>query len=380
MQPEEVLRRYWGHSSFRSVQKAVIQSVIKGHDNLLIMATGAGKSLCYQIPPLLTRRPCIIISPLISLMEDQVNALNARLAGHATACFLGSAQTSSQVKRDAWDGKHLFVYMTPELALNSTSEIKSLDSKIEGGLSFIAVDEAHCVSEWGHDFRRDYLRLGELRSVVNCPVLALTATATSQVQLEIAAKLCMRPDARRWVTSFERPNLFFKVVKRTGPDQLIARLMENFKISASEPSIVYCNTVIQVEEISKMLNQEGRFLGRVSSYHGSMGLGERSSSHKRFLNDDSDIMVATLAYGMGIDKKNVRHIYHFGCPASLEAYYQQAGRAGRDNEHATCTLLWTAGDLMTIDRIKDPGLLSEAGRRAHEAGINAIQGFLSSTR
>ena len=148
MTPDEALHKFWGHESFRSVQKDIINSTIRGYDNLVVMATGAGKSLCFQIPPLITRRPCIIISPLISLMEDQVNALNSRLGGHATACFLGSAQSSHQVKADAWLGKHLFIYMTPELALNSTQEIKTLNSRVDGGLSFIAVDEAHCVSEW----------------------------------------------------------------------------------------------------------------------------------------------------------------------------------------------------------------------------------------
>ncbi|KAK9836017.1 hypothetical protein WJX81_006493 [Elliptochloris bilobata] len=366
---------YWGYSAFRSCQQEVIRSVLEGNDNLLVMATGAGKSLCYQIPPLVTQQPCVIISPLISLMQDQVLALNAR---GLSACFLGSAQRSQAVTDDAWAGKYSFVYVTPELAANAVPRLQQLRKR--HGLCLVAVDEAHCVSEWGHDFRLEYRRLGELReALAGTPFLALTATAAPHVRDDIVASLRLRPSARRWVESFERANLELAVQQRAAGDiashlgELIAARRAG---GPPEPTIIYTITRGDAEKVAQVLEESG-FAGHVGHYHSTAA--DKAGVHERFLRDELDVVVATVAFGMGIDKPNIRRIIHYGAPATLEAYYQQIGRAGRDGLPAKCLMLWSGQDWSKLDFIKGQERQSLAGSQQSSAGKEQMQGFCYTT-
>ncbi|MEW5308661.1 MAG: hypothetical protein WDW38_000600 [Sanguina aurantia] len=314
-----MLQKHWGHTSFRSCQSDVIRSALRGQDNLVVMGTGAGKSMCYQLPVLLSEKVCVVVSPLISLMEDQVAALNAR---GISAAFLGSAQSDWRVKKDAWEGKYKFVYLTPELAVMSLDRLTQLHQANQG-IGLIAVDEAHCISEWGHDFRPEYLQLGLFKDSVaewvgmglpSVPIMAVTATATKTVQAEILAALKLRASTKVWVESFERTNLTFKVQLHAQGHRHRGGCCWRLPFQAHIPG--------------------------------------GSDAHGSFLRDEHQIMVATVAYGMGIDKPNIRNLYHFGMPATLESYYQQAGRAGRDGLPSTCTLLWAQGDIGTLDPSK----------------------------
>ncbi|KAL6762387.1 hypothetical protein V8C86DRAFT_665973 [Haematococcus lacustris] len=412
-QPLAVLQQYWGFPEFRTPQQQCIQAVLGGEDVLLVMATGGGKSLTYQVPPLVSGKVGVVISPLIALMEDQVAALTAR---GISAAFLGSAQSSSAVKAGAWRGDYSFIYLTPELAMNAQPQLQALHAS--RGLSLVAVDEAHCVSEWGHDFRPDYRQLGELRLGLGpgVPFIALTATATPRIQEEIVTALHLgkahrgRGSVRRFIQPFERSNLHFSVVKRDGgldvalrnlldrkKQQLAAREQQQQQqaqgqgqkqgqglgLAAAaagwEPTLIYALTIAKVEEITEFLSSPDRFGSKVAKYHAQLSQWERRDAHHRFLNDDVEVLVATVAYGMGIDKPNVRHVIHYGLPASLEAYYQQAGRAGRDGLPSTCLLAWAGNDMQTLDRIKDAGGLSSAGRSAHERGVTAMQAYCTGT-
>ncbi|MEW5308662.1 MAG: hypothetical protein WDW38_000601 [Sanguina aurantia] len=392
--PLEVLKKYWGYTQFRSCQQDVIESVLRGQDNLVVMATGGGKSMCYQLPAIVSGKVCIVVSPLISLMEDQVAALNAR---GISAAFLGSAQLSYQVKRDAWAGKYKFVYLTPELAVLSRDKLTKLHST-GTGIGLIAVDEAHCVSEWGQDFRPEYLQLGMFKDFVigwvkqmlpSVPIMALTATATKSVQKEIMTALKLDDTAKVSVETFERTNLSIKVLPMPLPSkdshtrafaQLIKRRREKGKL---EPTLIYTTTTKKVDEIVSWIN--GHFPAAAGSvavaggYHASLSIEARQAAHKSFLRDDHEIMVATMAYGMGIDKPNIRDLYHFGMPATLESYYQQAGRAGRDGLPSVCTMFWGHGDVATQDTIKEPMTMTDVGRNSYLAGITTIQAYCTST-
>ncbi|GAX75931.1 hypothetical protein CEUSTIGMA_g3374.t1 [Chlamydomonas eustigma] len=377
MNPETALRTYWGHNTFREPQHEVITSCLNGFDVLLVMATGAGKSVCMQIPPLVVGKPCIVISPLISLMEDQVQALKAR---GIKACFLGSAQNSKEVKEAAWQGAYQLVYLTPETALACKDNLSMLQQR--RGISLLAIDEAHCVSEWGHDFRKDFLQLGELRArLPGVPIMALTATATPKVQDEITRRLRLRPGhMRKWVMSFERSNLCFSVHSRDSLQSMLQPLIDQkLQHGDVEPTLIYTNTTSQADDIVHFLNRKEYFNGRAGKYHAKMSLSERQSAHTEFMKDNLEVMVATVAYGMGIDKANIRTIIHAGCPASMEAYYQQAGRAGRDGAPSQCKLYWRQGDMVTLDFIKDAGALSATGRQAYEAGVTIMQGYCSTS-
>ncbi|KXZ49836.1 hypothetical protein GPECTOR_19g287 [Gonium pectorale] len=349
--PAAVLLEYWGYSKFRLCQEDVINTLLNGGDSLVVMPTGGGKSVCYQIPPLVLDRVCIVVSPLISLMEDQVAALTTR---RIPAAFLGSAQSSRQVKDDAWAGKYLFVYMTPELATASGAALAALHAR--RGIALVAIDEAHCVSEWGHDFRPDYRRLGVLRdSLPDVPMVALTATATPRVRDDIVRNLRLRPNAKCFVESFERTNLHFSVQQKSSIVDAAAEL------------------VAARRSAGQVLN------GRAGRYHAKLSQTERRDSHAAFMRDDLDVLVASVAYGMGIDKPNVRTIMHWGVPASLEAYYQQAGRAGRDGGKSRCVLFWSPGDAITLSRIKESEGLSAEGRANFQEAMSKMQSYCNST-
>jgi ATP-dependent DNA helicase RecQ len=360
--PLGVLREHWGYDAFRGPQAEVVDAALAGDDCLVVMATGAGKSLCMQVPPLVAGRVGVVVSPLISLMEDQVAALVAR---GVRACLLGSAQTSLRVRDDAWAGRYQLVYVTPELALGCAARLAVLHSTV--GLALLAVDEAHCVSEWGHDFRPEFARLGQLREhLPGVPFMALTATATPGVQDEVRRLLRMRPERTRvWRTSFERPNLHFSCERAT-PREALAQAGAAVAAAAAAggATLVYVLTTRAADEAAAKL-------GGVA-YHAKLDAKERSRVLAAFLAGEVSVVVATVAFGMGIDKPNVRAVVHLGAPASLEAYYQQAGRAGRDGGRSECRLLWSGADVVTGDFVR--GL----GRAGAGNATTAMQAYCAS--
>ncbi|CAI9107204.1 OLC1v1006509C2 [Oldenlandia corymbosa var. corymbosa] len=340
---ESVLKQYFGFSTFRPYQREIVEKIVDGRDCLVVMSTGSGKSLCYQLPPLITKKTAVIISPLISLMQDQVMALKER--GIRTE-HLSSAQNASNVQSIAERGQYDILYMTPEKACLLPS---SFWAKMqETGICLLAVDEAHCISEWGHDFRVEYKRLDRLRNVLqNVPFIGLTATATEKVRLDIISSLKMR-DPYVAVGSFDRQNLFYGVKPFNHSLAFMDELVEDLNKYAQSASstIVYCTTVKDTEEIFKLLLKAGVKAG---IYHGQMSNSAREKSHRSFIRDEYYVMVATIAFGMGIDKPDIRYVIHYGCPKSLEAYYQESGRCGRDGVASVCWLYYSRGDFVKVD-------------------------------
>eukprot|EP00775_Hariotina_reticulata_P009775 gene9775-9932_t len=381
-QMRQVLQSYWGYPAFREPQEAVINNALTGGDGLVVMATGGGKSLCYQVPPLVNDTICIVVSPLIALMEDQVAALTAR---GIRAAMLGSAQTSAEVKRRAWAGEYQLIYITPELAATNITGLQQLHSTSRIGL--IAVDEAHCVSEWGHDFRPSFRQLGQLRKALpDVPLMAVTATATDRVRKDIITQLGMGstggPTLRQWVMSFQRTNLHLSVIMKngTGAASNLAALVRECQEHQGrgqqlEPTLIYAQTTKEVDELCAHLQSKGV---PAVKYHAKLSVAERSTAHRAFQRDDAAVMVASLAFGMGIDKPNIRRIIHFGIPSSLEAYYQQAGRAGRDGLPARCCLMWTPQDFNVQDLIKGASQLSGWNLDSHMRGMAALRAYTCS--
>ncbi|MBQ3262921.1 MAG: RecQ family ATP-dependent DNA helicase [Oscillospiraceae bacterium] len=338
MEKQKVLSRYFGYDAFRPGQEALIDAVLAGRDALGVMPTGAGKSLCYQIPALMLTGITLVISPLISLMQDQVTAL---VQAGVPAAYLNSSLSPAQFRealRRLEAGRYKLVYVAPErLALPGFQE---LCAKLP--ITFVAVDEAHCISQWGQDFRPDYLRIPAfLAALPTRPVLgAYTATATAQVKGDIIAALDLR-DPVMAATGFDRPNLFFAVRK---PKSKNRALLQEIEKHPNQSGIVYCATRKKVEAVCELLRSEGYAAGM---YHAGMEKEARTQAQEDFLHDRVQIMAATNAFGMGIDKSNVSFVIHYNMPASVEAYYQEAGRAGRDGEAADCVLLYSPGDVMT---------------------------------
>ena len=339
--PEEVLKSAFGYDSFRLLQKDIISNVLAGKDTLAIMPTGGGKSLCYQIPALIFEGLTVVVSPLISLMQDQVASLNA--AG-INAVFLNSTvewedykDSMNSIRR----GETKIVYVAPETLV--TPKINDLlhDSRVT--VSCITIDEAHCVSEWGHDFRPDYLEISSLRSQFKSAVfLALTATATRSVREDIIKNLKLKNPAVL-VSSFDRPNIFLDVRQknRNALDQVVECIRRHW----DESGIIYCFSKRQVDELTEKLDKLGY---SVLNYHAGLTDEVRADHQTKFIRDQVQIMVATLAFGMGIDKPNVRFVIHYDMPKSLEQYYQEIGRAGRDGLPSEALLLYSAGDIHKI--------------------------------
>lgn len=340
MNINQTLKQYFGYDSLRTGQEELINGILSGHDVLGIMPTGAGKSLCYQLPALMLNGITLVISPLISLMSDQVKALNQ--AG-VHAAYINSSLTENQIRMAlsyASQGRYKIIYVAPE-RLNTP---RFLDFACNADISMLTVDEAHCISQWGQDFRPSYLEIaGFLTRLPRRPIVsAFTATATERVKNDIVASLGLNNPVTM-VTGFDRPNLFFRVVTRKGGSQKDNSIINYVKKHEDESGIIYCATKKNVDKLYTLLNEQGISAGR---YHAGLSNDERKQNQEDFTYDRIRVMVATNAFGMGIDKSNVRYVLHYNMPQSLEYYYQEAGRAGRDGEEAECVLFFSKQDIM----------------------------------
>ena len=356
------LHTTFGFKKFRPNQQEIIEAILAGRDTFAVMPTGGGKSLCYQIPALLKSATCLVISPLISLMKDQVDA--ARAVG-IKASYLNSSlppQERSEVLRQFKEGSVDLLYLAPERMATMQSILS------QAPVSFVAVDEAHCVSEWGHDFRPDYLNLSQLKTwLPDCPVAAFTATATSQVQTDIITRLQLhQPFTVR--ASFNRPNLFYQVQRREGA---LGQIERAIRAQGSEPGIVYRLSRADVEKTASYLQKAGI---QARPYHAGLAPDVRAKNQEAFNCDQTQVIVATVAFGMGIDKSNVRFVIHGDLPKNLEGYYQETGRAGRDGEPAHCLLLYNRGDMMRLGNFIDQ-MESEKEQRIGWQKLKQITAF-----
>lgn len=336
MDKYQILERYFGYREFRPGQEALIDGALAGRDVFGIMPTGGGKSVCYQVPGLMMPGITLVISPLISLMRDQVMTLKAMGIPAAYINSTLSAEQMRAVYRNLAAGQYKIVYVTPErLDYSGFGEIVS---RLQ--VSFLAVDEAHCISQWGQDFRPSYLRIVDfIRGLPRRPVVgAFTATATAQVRQDVERILELQ-DPVRTMTGFDRPNLFFDVLTPEGKDETLRQLLATRR---EKSGIIYCATRKKVESVCQMLLDWGY---EATRYHAGLEEGELGQNQEDFLYDRSRVMVATNAFGMGIDKSNVSYVIHYNMPKSMEAYYQEAGRAGRDGSEAECILLYSPGDV-----------------------------------
>ena len=374
------LKRHFGYDSFRPGQQGVVDAILAGRDVLAVMPTGAGKSICYQVPAVVLGGLSIVISPLVSLMGDQVRSL---LDAGIPAAYLNSTLTPGQqatVYRRAAEGAYRIMYVAPE----RLSDPRFVDFAQKARIPLVAVDEAHCVSQWGQDFRPSYLSIGDfIESLPQRPaVAALTATATERVRRDIVRLLGLR-DPYEVVTGFDRPNLYFGV-ERLEPKRKVARIVAHAVAHPNDSGIVYCSTRKDVEKVHQALVDAGV---RAARYHAGLPAEERAESQRAFIADDAPVMVATNAFGMGIDKSNVRYVIHHNMPASIEAYYQEAGRAGRDGEPSSCLLFWSDGDVSTcryfVENEAENDELSpeeaEAVRAARRRMLEAMCGYCLTT-
>ena len=368
--PLNVLKEIFGFDSFRPGQEETIRAVLDGWDTLAVMPTGGGKSLCYQVPALMTEGLTVIVSPLISLMKDQVDSLlQSSVEGAATLHSGLSPEERWEVEKKMRTGEIRMLYVAPE-RLRSLEFVLALR---KAGVGLFVVDEAHCISEWGHDFRPDYLFLPRVvRDLGNPPVLALTATATPRVRQDILRSLGMR-EPKVVVTSFNRPNLTYRVLSARDKKDKLPLILDTIR-SSPPPGIIYGTTRKECEELAASLKRAGV---NAAHYHAGLGAAERSSVQERFMTDEIDVVVATIAFGMGVDKPNVRFVIHASVPGSLPAYIQEAGRAGRDGEPSECVVLYRGADLGRRKRLVT---INAAGADEVESYFRALSRVASAGR
>lgn len=350
---QEALKKYFGYTSFRPHQEEIVQYALSGRDCLVLIPTGGGKSICYQLPALLMKGVTIVISPLISLMKDQVDALRAAGLPAAALNSSLSEDESMNVVRDCLNARVKLLYMSPE---NALARAQYLLRDIE--ISLFAIDEAHCVSQWGHDFRPDYMQLRRLREEFpDVPMMALTATADKVTRLDILKQLNLR-NPKVFISSFDRPNLSLSVVQglaKKSKDKMILAFIREHK---NQSGIIYCLSRKLVESTSKLLSENGI---SCLPYHAGLTVEMRTQVQESFIHDSVQVICATVAFGMGIDKSNIRWIIHYNLPKSIENFYQEIGRAGRDGLPADTLLFYTYGDVIQ---------LSNFARESGQASIN----------
>lgn len=349
----EQLKKYFGFDTFKGNQEAIIRSLLEGNDTFVLMPTGGGKSLCYQLPSLLMEGTAIVISPLIALMKNQVDAMRNYSEEDGVAHFINSSLSKSaidQVKADITSGKTKLLYVAPE----SLTKEENVDFLKHVKISFYAIDEAHCISEWGHDFRPEYRRI---RPIINeigkAPVIALTATATPKVKMDIQKNLGMT-DAKEFKSSFNRPNLYYEVRPKT--NNIDKDIIKFIKQNPDKSGIIYCLSRKKVEELSEILVANGI---KARPYHAGMDAATRNTNQDDFLKENIDVIVATIAFGMGIDKPDVRYVLHYDIPKSLEGYYQETGRAGRDGGEGQCIAFYSNKDLQKLEKFMQGKPVSE---------------------
>ena len=342
LSPHEILKQYWGYDSFRPMQEEIIASVLAGNDTLALLPTGGGKSICFQVPGMLMEGVCLVISPLIALMKDQVEHLKEKGISVAS---IHSGLSYFEVKcvlQDAIEGDYQFLYLSPERL--ETNLFKELLPYLK--ISLLVVDEAHCVSQWGYDFRPSYLRIAQIReSLPDIPMMALTASATVEVQKDLLLKLNMQK-ATTFKQSFEKPNLSYSVFK---VDSKLNKLLEILN-AVPGSSIVYCNNRRQTKELAELLQ-----LNQINAdyYHAGISTEERTEKQDAWINNTVRVMTCTNAFGLGIDKPDVRTVIHYDAPECLENYYQEAGRAGRDGKKAYAVLLYHSSDIDALESMPD---------------------------
>lgn len=338
------LKSYFGFDKFKGDQEAIIQNLLHERDTFVLMPTGGGKSLCYQLPAIMMEGTAIVISPLIALMKNQVDAMRHYSEEDGIAHFLNSSlnkQQIEQVREDVISGKTRLLYVAPE----SLTKEENVDFLKSVKISFYAVDEAHCISEWGHDFRPEYRRIRPIINAIgNRPIIALTATATPKVQHDIQKNLGMT-DAKVFKSSFNRPNLYYEVRPKT--KDIDKDIIKFIKANEGKSGIIYCLSRKRVEDLAELLRVNGI---KALAYHAGMDSATRSENQDKFLLEEVDVIVATIAFGMGIDKPDVRYVIHYDIPKSLEGYYQETGRAGRDGGEGKCITFYAKKDLQKLEK------------------------------
>ena len=349
----DTLKKYFGFDTFKGDQELIIRNLLDGNDTFVLMPTGGGKSLCYQLPSLVMEGVAIVISPLIALMKNQVDAMRHYSEEDGVAHFLNSSLNKSaidQVKSDILSGKTKLLYVAPE-SLTKEDNVEFLKNV---KISFYAVDEAHCISEWGHDFRPEYRRIRPIINMIGeAPIIALTATATQKVREDIK-KILGIPDAKEFKSSFNRPNLYYEVRRKT--NDIDKDIIKFIKANSGKSGIIYCLSRKKVEELAEILKANGI---NASAYHAGMDSSARSAVQDDFIKENIDVIVATIAFGMGIDKPDVRFVIHYDMPKSLEGYYQETGRAGRDGGEGQCVAFYSNKDMQKLRKFMQGKPVSE---------------------
>ena len=353
----DALERYWGYTSFRPLQREAMEAILSSRDSVVVLPTGGGKSLCFQAPAIVRDGMAVVVSPLISLMKDQVDTLVGN--GVPAACFNSSLdlERKTAVLAGLREGRFRLLYVSPERLVGEGGD-SFISLLARCNVRFVAIDEAHCISQWGHDFRPEYRQLGRLRTALpGISLHAFTATATARVRRDIAAQLGL-VDAVELVGSFDRPNLLYRVLARASLKQQLLDVLSRHR---GQAGIVYCTSRREVDALAAWLKEQGV---RALPYHAGLGDDERSRHQDAFLEEEADVIVATVAFGMGIDRSDVRFVIHAGAPQSLEHYQQESGRAGRDGLEAECVLIYSTADFMKWRlMLERNGELTDASRK-----------------